>query len=100
MTVKLVPRKVENIKKLASEILEANAISIPKFAELIGKMIAAEPGVKYAASHYKTLELDKDRALKSNLGNYDSIIQISSESGDVIRWWNRNIVNKPISHGK
>ena len=76
MTVKLAPRKVENIKKLATEILEAIAISIRKFAELIGKMIAAEPGVKYAALHYKTLELDKDRALKSNLGNYDSIMQI------------------------
>lgn len=102
MTVKLAPRKVENMKKLASEILEATAISIRKFAELIGKMIAAEPGVKYAALHYKTLEIDKDRALKSNLGNYDSIMQISSESEDCIHWWIRNIefVNKPISLGK
>ena len=62
-------------------------------------MTAAEPGLKYAALHYKTLELDKDRALKSNFGNYDGFMQISSESKLCIKWWIRNIetVNKPIS---
>ena len=102
MTVRLAPRKVNNLIQLASEILDAKAISIWTFAELIGKMTAAEPGVKYAALHYKTLELDKDRALKSNFGNYDSFMQISSESKLCIKWWIRNIetVNKPISPGK
>ena len=102
MTVRLAPRKVNNLIKLASEILDAKAISIRTFAELIGKMTAAEPGVKYAALHYKTLELDKDRALKSNFGNYDSFMQISSESKLCIKLWIRNIetVNKPISPGK
>ena len=42
--------------------------------------MVAEPGVKFAALHYKTLELEKDMALKSNHGNFDSKVCISKES--------------------
>ena len=102
MTVRLAPRKVNNLIELSKEILKAKAISIRYFAKLIGKMVAAEPGVKYAALHYKSLELEKDNALKMSRGNFDDKIQISSESKQCITWWVKNIetVYRPIWIGK
>ena len=69
MTVRLAPRKVHDIIRQAGLILNTNHIIIRDFAKLIGKMIAAEPGVMYAARYYKTLELEKDAALKTGLQN-------------------------------
>ena len=63
--------------------------------------MAAEPGVKYAALHYKTLELDKDKALKINKGNFDAEFNISEHSKECIRWWIQNIdkAYRPVSFG-
>ena len=63
--------------------------------------MAAEPGVKYAVLHYKTLELDKDRALRINSGNFDNNMCNSSESKQCTRWLKRTIeiANRPISFG-
>lgn len=43
-------------------------ISIRDFAQVIGKMIAAETGVLYAPLFYKSLEIEKDLRLKENVG--------------------------------
>ena len=101
MTVRLAPRKIQNFILIASNILKAKFVSIREFAKLIGKMVAAEPGVKYAALHYKTLELEKDIALKSNHGNFDSKVSISKQSKKCINWWIDNIATafRPISMG-
>ena len=64
MTVKLASRKVHKLIELARDILEAKDISIRDFAKLIGILVAAEPGVKYAPLHYKSLELEKTMSLK------------------------------------
>ena len=76
MTVKLSPRKVHKLIKLARDILEIKNISIRDFAKLIGILVAAEPGVKHAPLHYKSLELEKDNELKINYGNFDSTMHI------------------------
>lgn len=99
--LKLAPRKALNFKKLASKILRDKSVSIRDFAKLIGKMVAAEPGVQYAALHYKTLEIDKDKALKLNRGNFDNHMYISKESKKGIVWWINNIetAHRPITYG-
>ena len=67
-------------KKQANNMLNASMITIREFAQLIGKLAAAEPGVEYAALYYKTLELDRDFALKTNQGNFDQFMCILQES--------------------
>ena len=101
MTVKLAHRKVQNLIELAKDILKAKEISIRDFAKLIGKMVAAEPGIKYAPLHYKSLELEKDIELKRNYGNFDNTMHISLKSKQCIKWWVRNIekASRPISLG-
>lgn len=101
MSVKLAPRKVVNLIEQASRILKAHQVSIRDFSKLIGTMVAAEPGVKYAALYYKTLELDRDRELNLNARNFDANIHISKESKMCIKWWIRNLdhASRPISLG-
>ena len=101
MTVQLAPRKVTKLKELAIKTLKAKSVTIREFAKLIGTMVAAEPGVKYAAAYYKTLELDKDKALKVNKGNFEGDVSLSVQSKQCIHWWINNIESayKPISMG-
>ncbi|MEW8542095.1 MAG: reverse transcriptase domain-containing protein, partial [Candidatus Thiodiazotropha sp.] len=99
MSVRLAPRKVINLIELARKILQAHEVTIREFSKLIGTMVAAEPGVKYAALYYKTLELDRDRALKLSARNFDANMCISIESVECIKWWIENLhhESRPIS---
>ena len=72
MTIRLATRKILDIKKRAGEMLKETSISIRDFAKLIGKMVAAEPGVKYAPLYYKSMEIERDMALKMQSGNFDA----------------------------
>ena len=101
MTVRLAPRKIQNFLELACSIRKAKSVSIRELAKLIGKMVAAEPGVKYAALHYKTLELEKASALKLNRGNFNASMCLSIEAKQCIKWWIDNIETafRPISLG-
>ena len=102
MTVRLAPRKVQDIKILAISILNTKNITIREFAKIIGKMVAAEPGVKYAALHYKSMELERDQALKKSYGDFDKFMCISYETTQCLKWWINNIEQsfKPISLGQ
>ena len=44
---------------------------IRHLAKMIGKMVASEPGVDYAALFYKPLEKVKEQQLRINKGNFD-----------------------------
>lgn len=101
MTVRLSHRKVQNIKTLAEKILKRKTITIREFAQLIGKLVAAEPGVLYAPLYYKSMELDRDQALKQNYGNFDAVMNLSFETKMCLKWWIKNVENscRPISFG-
>ena len=59
MVVSLTCVKAEAIETLFKQIVEENTITIRKFAQLIDKLVASEPGVTYAPLYYKT-EIEKD----------------------------------------
>ncbi|MEW8544652.1 MAG: hypothetical protein AB2693_14070 [Candidatus Thiodiazotropha sp.] len=91
MTVRLPPEKCIDMIELCREILAAKRITIRKFAQLIGKCVSVEPGVRYAALYYKSMEIERDDALKMYRGDFDAFIGISNESKLCIQWWIDNI---------
>ncbi|XP_045167144.1 uncharacterized protein LOC123530436 [Mercenaria mercenaria] len=101
MTVTLNERKSMDIKQHCEKLLKEKIVTIREFSKLIGKMVAADPGVLYGPLHYKALEIERDRALKLNIGNFDAYIKISEQGEECLKWWLDNIghVFKPISHG-
>lgn len=102
MTVSLTREKSEKIKSMCSEILTKLYVSLRELSELIGKLVASEPGVMYAPLFYKRLEIAKNKALKHSKGDYDHVIQLDQDSLEDISWWQYNIVGsfKPVSFGK
>ena len=61
-------------------MLKNREITIREFAQIVGKLVAAEPGVEYAPIYIKSLEIEKDRKLKESNGNFESKMIISNES--------------------
>ena len=59
------------------------------------------PGVEYAQLFYRSLEIDKIKALKESRGNYNSAIVLSDTSVLDFKWWIKNVESsfKWISHG-
>ena len=91
MTVRLPPRKIKNIIKHCKDILKKDILTIRDFAQIIGKLVASEPGVQYAALYYKPLEIQRDLELKLNKGDFDSHIILSQKSKDCLHWWIDNL---------
>ena len=51
--------------------------------------------------HYRTLEQDKDMALKSANGNFDAVMYLSSVSKLDLHWWVSSLPTacRVINHG-
>ena len=60
MRIKLTERKAIDIIEMCSKFIKKREITIRDFAQLIGKLIASQPGVDYAPLYIKTLEISKD----------------------------------------
>ena len=102
MTIRLAERKILDIKKQAKKLIHTQKVSIREFSKMIGKLVAAEPGVRYAALYYKSLEIERDLALKKNAGNFDAVMCLSRDSKNCLMWWiaNTDSAFHPISYGK
>ena len=90
----------ERCRELCQEVLSEKRVTIRKFAELIWKLVATEPGIEYAPLHYKPLEKVKEKELKIHKGNFDSFMIISNQILPSIEWWINNMKSsyKLISH--
>ena len=80
MTVRLPPEKCTDMIELCKEMLAAKKTTIRKFAQLIGKCVSAEVGVRNVAFYYKSMEVERDEALRMHRDNFDTVICISNES--------------------
>jgi hypothetical protein len=80
MTIRLTHEKAKEIKELCCKYVKNREITIREFAQIVGKLVAAEPGVEYAPIYIKSLEIEKDGKLKESNGNFESKMVISNES--------------------
>ena len=101
MTVSLTLKKCEKILAKCQHFLTSTSVSIRDVASLIGTLVSTFRGVDYGALHYQTLEPDKDIALKSSKGHFDSLMSLSLSSKRDLRWWVASLptVCRIIDHG-
>lgn len=59
MSVSLTQDRADCIREKCKEVLNLHKIAIRQFAQLIGKLVSGEPGVRYAPLFYKSLEIEK-----------------------------------------
>ena len=91
MTVRLTQEKAYDIYLDCIHLIQQKQLLIRDAANLIGKFVASEPGVRYAALYYKTSEIEKVNALKLNRGNFDTYMTFSQEAKECLQWWIDNI---------
>jgi hypothetical protein len=101
MKVRLTKDKASEIKQRCLKLLSKQTPTIQEVAEVVGKMVAALPGVKNGDMHYRLLDIDKIAALKIAKGNFDARMNISTGAKSDLKWWIKNveISQKPISCG-
>ncbi|KAK3106325.1 hypothetical protein FSP39_017740 [Pinctada imbricata] len=91
MIVKLLPEKKQELKQECLNFMKKREATIRQLAQLIGKMVAAGPGVTYASLYFKPLEIEKDRLLKEHKGNFDSKFVVTKDIREMLNWWINNI---------
>jgi len=79
MTVKLTEEKMSQIVENCEAMLNKCEVTIREFVQLIGRMVASEPGVKFGPLYYKPLETVKDQALQISKGNFDEKFIVKSD---------------------
>lgn len=72
MTVRPTPEKAEKLKQKCLAVLTKTHVSIHDVSEVIGLMVSMFPGVEYAQLFYRSLAIDKIKALKESRGNFNS----------------------------
>ncbi|CAG2204684.1 unnamed protein product [Mytilus edulis] len=93
MTLQLTPERKKSLIEQCKLLLYQKKVTIRDLARVIGKMVASEPGVKYAPLYFKDLEHFKDKSLKGNQGNFDAIIELDIKSKELLHWWIDNIMS-------
>jgi len=90
MTMSLPKQKIEKLLKLCSQLSRKGAITIQKFSEFIGNMVAACPAVPYGLLHTKIFERAKFKALLK-FDSYKAKMAISDDVHRDIAWWENTI---------
>ena len=100
MCVSLTSEKADKIIDLCRCRLQHRSCTIRQFSELIGTLVASEPGVEYAPLYFRALEREKSEALKKSYGNFDEKMFISDEACADIQWFIDNVATaqKQIIH--
>ena len=84
--------KRKNFKPLPRNIREG-VVTIRFLSKLIGNLVAAFPVVTLEPFYYRTLEMDKAKALQKSNGNYDALVRLSNEAKKELCWWITNIMS-------
>ena len=100
MTVSPTEEKIQKTIKTCEKLLNKQHPRISEVAEVIGIIVSNFPGAQYGPLHYRTLELDKTKALALNKGDYKSHMQLSNAAKTELKWLVDNMqhVNREILH--
>ncbi|XP_057316824.1 uncharacterized protein LOC130657847 [Hydractinia symbiolongicarpus] len=87
MTIALSEERVIKLKCLCKDLLYMHHPTVRFVSRVIGTLVSAFDAVKYGKLHYRSLETDKNLALKLGHGNFDSKVFISEFSIKDLQWW-------------
>jgi hypothetical protein len=98
MTLSMTQEKMTHIEAKCQEALKsAGKIKIREVASLVGTFVSAYPATNWGKLHYRKLENEKTKALRTSYGNFDEYMSISNGLED-IKWWlsTEKSIPKPI----
>lgn len=96
MEVSLSKEKASNIRRLIIDFISLKTVTIRDFAQIIGSLVALDNGVWIGPIFWRRLEIDKATWLKINKFDFDSVMTLSQESEEDLRWWLDNVDKHPV----
>lgn len=93
MTIRITYDKVLHLQAECQRLLNKSVVKIRDQAKVIGLMVASTPGVELGMLYYRTLENEKNDALKLSKGDFDAICEISQTGKADLTWWIENILS-------
>ena len=87
MKIYLTPEKTNRLIKHCVDILKKPKSTVQEIASLVGMMTASFPAVMYGPLHYRSIDMDKNEAIKKSKGNVNSSMTLSSSSIEDLHWW-------------
>ena len=91
MSVSLTSEKADKIKHKCEEFLSKRRCTIRQLAEVVGFLVAVEPGVDLAPVYYRRLDLEKAANLRTHKGSFDCNMVLSPNARHDLRWWIENV---------
>ena len=91
MLVTLTEEKKTKLTALIEKLLSKRTSTIRLVASVIGKFVSSLPASLYGALYYRTLEIEKNQALKNNRGNYEAKMELTESAREELNWWLSNI---------
>ena len=87
LTLTIPPKKVQALCTLGEHALTIRHMSIRKFAGIVGKFAATDPGNCRAKVQIKTLQIAKVKALRRNNFDYEGSMYLDTQTKQCIRMW-------------
>ena len=96
MEVAISDEKAKDTIKLIQEFLKEKEVSIRQFAQIIGTLVALDPGNAVGSVFWRRLEIEKGLRIKEAKGDFEHIISVSEQTRQDLDWWLSNIQNYPV----
>jgi len=98
MNVTLKVQKITGIRETCKNLHAHERLTVREAAQVISKLIAALPVARFGPLYYRTIERDKIKVLKCNIGNFEGNMTLSHSAKCELSWWINNVEHcyKPI----
>ena len=90
MTVSPTPEKIQKVIHMCEQLLNKRKVKILELAEMVGTLIALEPGMELAPVFYRRLDIFKADALKMKKGSFEAKVHLTDECKQDLAWWKEN----------
>ena len=72
-------------------MITSQLVSIRDVSHLLGLIVSAFPAAEFGPLYYRSIEIERNRALQISKGDYDSKTSLSAEAKSDIIWWRDNV---------
>ena len=79
-------QRCQAVIECCKDIMAQKRVTIRQFSQLIGRLVATQPGVEYAPLYYKPVEKIQDHELEIHQENYNSFKNIPRSIHPIIDW--------------
>ena len=91
MSVRLPARKTSALIDACTSLVTRANPTILLVSQVLGKLVSCFPAVPLGPLYYRSLEMNKENALKSNGRNFNAKMSLTRDAKSELQWWIQNL---------